>query len=192
MALIYSLTFIHYFSIIINNKSNRCNYLAIKAPVHKETKNSAITIIYKGNSMETKKRTLECRRGFISMLSGIFSGLLLARPVRVQATKSEIKKFLWNIETDILERSRPLKHPSITHKTQGSTIRLYKEQKGELRPMCVMNQAGKIVLDWCNGKNTPRDIARLLQQHYQVTADEAYFDCLTFLAHLKKKGAIEI
>lgn len=142
--------------------------------------------------METKKRTLECRRGFISMLSGIFSGLLLARPGRVQATKSEIKKFLWNIETDILERSRPLKHPSITHKTQGSTIRLYKEQKGELRPMCVMNQAGKIVLDWCNGKNTPRDIARLLQQHYQVTADEAYFDCLTFLAHLKKKGAIEI
>lgn len=46
VALIYSLTFIHYFSIIMNNKSNRCNYLAIKAPVHKETKNSAITIIY--------------------------------------------------------------------------------------------------------------------------------------------------
>ena len=126
------------------------------------------------------------------MLTGIFSGLLLARPGSAQATKSEIKKFLWNIEADLLENSRPLKHPAITCKTQGAMISLYKKQKGKLRPICVMNQAGQIVWEGCNGKNTPRDIARLLKQHYQITLREALTDCLTFLADLKKREAIKL
>jgi hypothetical protein len=55
-----------------------------------------------------------------------------------------------------------------------------------------MNQTGQIIWEGCNGKNTPRDIAGLLEQRYQVTAEEAYIDCLTLLADLRKRGAIEL
>ena len=57
--------------------------------------------------MAVKKSPLTDQRRFISMVSGMLSGLLLTKPGGAQATKSEIKQFMANIETDLLERSKP-------------------------------------------------------------------------------------
>jgi hypothetical protein len=142
--------------------------------------------------MDTKKSRLTDRRRFISLLSGIFSGFLLTKPGGVQATKSDIKKFLANIETDLLERSRPSMHPAVTWKHYGDGIRLYGKQQGETRPFCALNRVGKTIWKYCNGKNTPREISELIHQKYLVSQQQAYAECLSFIAVLHTKGAIQL
>ena len=142
--------------------------------------------------MDTKKSRLTGRRRFISLLSGIFSGLLLTKPGGVQATKSDIKQFLANIETDLLERSRPSKHPLVTWEHYGDGIRLYGKQQGETRPFCALNRVGKTIWEYCNGRNTPREISGLIHQKYLVSQQQAYVECLSFIAVLNTKGAIQL
>ena len=141
-----------------------------------------------GGHMDTKKSTRPGRRGFIFALTGLISGLLVARPNRIQATKNDIKKFLWNLETDTLERSRPLMHPSITCKLNGDAMSLHR--KGETQPTFTVNRVGRTIWEACNGKNTCRDISKQVHDKYLVSSHQAYVDCLAFLSVLKTKGVI--
>ncbi len=138
--------------------------------------------------MDTKESTIAGRRGFIYALTGLISCFLIARPNWVQATKNEIKKLLWNLETDILKRSRPSMHPSITCKLNGDTMSLY--GKGKTRPVCTINGVGRTIWEACNGKNTCRDISKHIHKKYLVSPHQAYVDCLAFLSVLKTKGVI--
>ena len=142
--------------------------------------------------MDAKKGLLTDRRRFISLLSGIFSGLLLTKPGGVQATKSEIKQLLKNIETDLLARSRPSKHPSVTWEHYGDGIHLYKKRHVKTRPFCALNQVGKTIWEYCNGRNTPWEISKLIHQEYIVSHQQAYVECLSFIAELNTKGAVQL
>jgi len=142
--------------------------------------------------MDTKEKRLANRRGFVCAMSGMLSGLVFASPTRLLAKKAKIKNLLINLEAEILEKSRPTRHPSITCDTCGDTASLYMETKGEARPMCSMNQVGKTIWEACDGKNSPRDISILVHNRYQVSSHEAYVDCLAFLARLKAMGAIQL
>ncbi len=141
--------------------------------------------------MDKHEKKLAGRRGFMVSLAGLLSGFFLASPKRVKARKPEIKDFLRNLEMEVMEKSRPRRQPSIVW-SSDCEAKTVLSRKGEVRSICALNRAGKTIWEGCNGKNTPKDIAGLLQQHYDVTAEGAYLDCLTFLVDLKKKGAIEV
>jgi hypothetical protein len=142
--------------------------------------------------MDAKKRRLTDRRRFISMVSGMLSGLLLTKPGSVQATKSEIKQFMANIETDLLERSKPSKHPAVAWEHYGDGIRLYKKNQVKNTPFCALNQVGKTIWEDCNGRNTPWEISKLIHQKYLVSRRQAYAECLAFIAVLNTKGAVQL
>ena len=95
-----------------------------------------------------------------------------------------------NIETDILVASKPRKNPELALKQRGNTFLLF-GKNGE-HPLFEINQAGKMVWEGCDGKNTPHDISRVVHGMYTVSPHQAYVDCLYFLAHLKLKGAIKL
>jgi hypothetical protein len=142
--------------------------------------------------MDAKNNQLTNRRRFISMTSAMLSGLLLTKPGGVQATKTDIKEFLKNIEIDLLERSKPSKHPAIAGEHYGDGIRLYKKNPGKKIPFCALNRVGKTIWEYCNGKNTPREISELICQTYLVSRQQAYAECLAFIAALKTKGAVRL
>jgi hypothetical protein len=142
--------------------------------------------------MGAKKSRLTDRRRFISMVSGMLSGLLLTKPGSAQATKSEIKQFMANIETDLLKRSKPSKHPAVAWEHYGDGIRLYKKNQVKNIPFCAMNRVGKTIWEYCNGKNTPWDISALIHHKYLVPHQQAYAECLAFIAALKTKGAVQL
>jgi len=126
------------------------------------------------------------------MVSGMLSGLLLTKPGGVQATKSEIKQFMANIETDLLERSKPSKHPAVAWEHYGDGVRLYKKNQVKNIPFCALNRVGKTIWEYCNGRNTPREISGLIHQKYLVSPQQAYAECLAFIAVLKTKGAVQL
>jgi len=126
------------------------------------------------------------------MVSGMLSGLLLTKPGGVQATKSEIKQFMANIETDLLERSKPSKHPAVAWEHYGDGVRLYKKNRVKNIPLCAMNRVGKTIWEYCNGKNTPREISALIHHKYLVSRQHAYAECLAFIDALKTKGAVQL
>ena len=138
--------------------------------------------------MVTTERTLAGRRGFIYALTGLISSFLIPKPISVRATKNEINMLLCNLETDIMERSRPSMHPSITCKLNGDTMSIF--GKGETRPVCRFNGVGRTIWEACNGKNTCWDISKQIHKKYLVSHHQAYVDCLAFLKVLKKKGVI--
>jgi hypothetical protein len=140
--------------------------------------------------MDIKDRVVANRRGFIRTLSGLLSALLLANPTRLLARKTEIKDLISNLELELLERSRPIRNPSITWHTHGDRTSLYIEIEGRAQPMCAMNQVGTTIWEACNGENTPRDISNVVDRKYQVSSRQAYVDCLTFLVYLKKAKVI--
>jgi hypothetical protein len=140
--------------------------------------------------MKIKKNTSKCRRYFVATLLGLFSGLMTPRPGRALASKIKIKKLLWNIESEILERSRPFRHPAYTWKCSGDKIFFYFKGKSKPRPLFTINPVGRTIWEGCNGKNTPNEIANLLHEHFLVSPHKAYIDCLSFLAVLKDKGLI--
>jgi len=146
----------------------------------------------KENNMDTKKDIVAGRRGFICILSGLLSGLLLASPTRLQAKKTQVKNLVGSLEMELLEKSKPTRHPSISWNTYGDRTGLYRESKGKTRAICTMNQVGKTIWEACNGKNALRDISRRVHQQYRVSSHQAYADCLTFLAQLKTVGAIQL
>lgn len=136
------------------------------------------------------KKSPSDRRRFISMVSGMLSGLLLTKPGSVRATKSEIKQFLANIETDLLARSKPSKHPAVTWEHYGDGIRLYKKNQVKNIPFCATNRVGKTIWEHCNGLNTPWEISAFVHQKYLVSRQQAYAECLAFIAALKTKEAV--
>ena len=142
--------------------------------------------------MDKKQEVLANRRGFICALSGLLSALLLASPKRLLAQKTQIKHLLGSLEIELLEKSRPSKQPSITWTTYGNRTRLYRVNSEKNRLICTMNQTGKTIWGAINGRTTPRDISKLVHQKYRVTSHQAYADCVAFLAHLKKMGAIRL
>ena len=142
--------------------------------------------------MDNKESVLATRRGFIFTLSSLFSALLLASPKRLLAKKTQVKHLLGSLDMELLEKSKPSKQPSITWTTHGSRTRLSSVNNEKSRPLCTMNKTGKTIWGAINGRNTPRDISKLVHQKYRVTSRQAYVDCVTFLAHLKKVGAIRL
>jgi len=142
--------------------------------------------------MDTKENIQIGRRGFIYTLSGLLCGLLLASPARLMAAKTRIKNLLSNLEIEILEKSRPTRHPSITSHSYGDKTTLYRGGYGKARPIGTMNQVGRTIWEGCNGKNTPQDLSKLVHQKYLVSPHQAHVDCLAFLGVLKTKGAIEL
>jgi hypothetical protein len=142
--------------------------------------------------MDTKEGISINRRGFISTFSGLASAVLLTSPKRLFARKREIKHLIGNLEIELLEKSKPIKDPSIICNTHGDATRLFKESKGKAQPICTMNHTGKAIWDSCNGENSPRDISQIIHQTYLVPAHQVYVDCITFLARLKSVGAIHI
>ena len=142
--------------------------------------------------MDTKESIVPSRRGIICTLSGLLSGLLLASPTRLQAKKTQVKNLVGILEMELLEESKPTRHPSISWNIYGDRTRLYRESKGKTRPMCTMNQVGKTMWEACNGKNTPREISKLVHQQYWVSSHQAYVDCLAFLTQLKTVGVIQL
>ena len=142
--------------------------------------------------MNTNATTMTDRRGAISTLAGIFTGLLFSRPKRLRATVPELKQILSTIEIEVLEKSRPKRHPAISWHSHGDKTTLFWKGRGEPRPTAALNGVGMIIWEGCDGKNTAREIASFLEQSYKVSFGRAYVDCLTFLAALFKKGMIQI
>jgi len=142
--------------------------------------------------MDKRDGVLASRRGFIYTLSGLLSALLLASPKRLFAKKAQVKHLLSGLEMELMEKSKPSKQPSITWTTYGNRTRLYSVSSEKSRPICTMNKTGKTIWEAINGRNTPRDISKLVYQKYRVTSHQAYVDCVAFLAHLRKMGAIRL
>ena len=142
--------------------------------------------------MYTSATAMTDRRGVISTLAGIFTGLLFSGPKRLRAAVPELKQILSTMEMEVLEKSRPKRHPAISWHTHGDKTTLFWQGRGEPRPKVALNRVGMIIWEGCDGKNTARDIASFLEQSYKVSFGRAYVDCLTFLATLFKKGMIQI
>ena len=142
--------------------------------------------------MDNKESMSATRRGFIYILSGLFPALLLASPKRLFAKKAQVKRLLGSLEMELLEKSRPSKQPSITWATYGNRTRLYNVNSEKNYPICTMNKTGETIWSAINGRNTPRDISKLVHQEYRVSSHQAYVDCVTFLGHLNKMGAIRL
>jgi hypothetical protein len=146
----------------------------------------------KGDIMVEKPKILSGRRGFMCALSGMASVVLFASPKRLLAHKAHLNNLIDTLEMEVLEESRPTKHPSITWDTSGNQTSLFKHNRGEAQPLCIINLAGKIIWEAINGRRTPQDISILIHQKYRVSPRQAYFDCLTFMAQLKRVGAIQV
>ena len=142
--------------------------------------------------MDTSATVKTDRRGVISILAGILGGLLFSRPKRLRATAPEFKQILSTIEMEVLENSRPKRHPAISWHNHGDKTILSWKGRGQQRPKTALNRVGMIIWEGCDGDNTVREIARFLEQSYKVSPGRAYVDCLTFLAALFKKGMIQI
>jgi hypothetical protein len=134
--------------------------------------------------MKKKEKLISSRRGFICTLSGILSGILFAGPTRLQAKKIQIKELLRDMDFEILERSMPARNPSIICNDSAGD--------GKIKYICGMNPVGMTIWEECNGRNTPRDISRLLHNKYRVSPNNAYVDCLVFLTRLQQIGAIQL
>jgi hypothetical protein len=143
--------------------------------------------------MKKKEKLISSRRGFICTLSGILSGILFAGPTRLQAKKIQIKELLRDMDFEILERSMPARNPSIIcNDSAGDKISLFRKEDGKIKYICGMNPVGMTIWEECNGRNTPRDISRLLHNKYRVSPNNAYVDCLVFLTRLQQIGAIQL
>lgn len=144
--------------------------------------------------MKNRTRALVCRRGFITTMSGLLSGIFLTRdkPLHARLHSEQNKQLLNNLEMDAIETSTPLRHPSITWKIEGDKILLYGKIARKTHPLCIMNDVGKTIWESCNGMNTPKDISKVVCKRYLVSPLRAYNDSLLFLAKLKKVNAIQI
>lgn len=142
--------------------------------------------------MDKIKSIQPSRRGFLYTLGGIFSGLALGRPKAVGAAQKNTKAFLKGVERDVLEASKPTRNPDMLSKEEDGSVLVYRKRRNRLMRVCSINETGKSIWDACNGKNTPKDISKLIWKKYLVPPNEAHIDCLTFLVSLKKRGAIQI
>jgi len=129
------------------------------------------------------------RRRSILALSGLLPGVLLGIPRQLQAGKQKIKPFLHQLEMENMEKLKPERRLSVTCKNEenGITV-LY--LPGKVEPLFAMNRTGKTVWDACNGENTLKDIATILNQKYEVSREQAYFDVFIALRDFRSRGAV--
>ena len=146
----------------------------------------------KEGAMDDQKAILFGRRGFILTVAGAFSGVLLSGGKSLYAEIPNIRGIVRNLERDLIEKSRPTRDALVLWRTAGDKTGLYRKTTRGTQPTCKMNQMGRFVWEACNGKNTPREISRLIEQKYAVSHAKAYEDCLLFLAELKDVGAVKI
>jgi len=132
------------------------------------------------------------RRGFILSLAGAFSGVLLSGGRSLHAGFPQIKGMVQNLERDLIENALPVRDPSVLCRSEKDQVELYRESPEKTASICKLNQVGKVVWDACNGKNTPRDISRLIQEKYAVSHAEAYEDCILFISDLKDVGVVRV
>jgi len=131
------------------------------------------------------------RRGFISTFGGILSGIILAGPKQLNASaKPEIRDLLSQLELQTIISTRPKRDPSVICRTSGERVTLYREKRGKKIFLKNMNRAGKIIWDACDGQNSPKEISRLIHERYIVSRHRAWIDTFSFLANLKRIGAI--
>jgi hypothetical protein len=128
--------------------------------------------------MDKKETSTTERRSFIATMAGISLGILFASPNRLHAAKASIKDLVCSLEAEILEKSKPTRHPSIAWNTS--------------RPVAAMNGAGKTIWEACNGRNTPRVISGIIHEKYFVSYSQAHDDCLDFLTRLKAAEVIQL
>lgn len=142
--------------------------------------------------MDYRRPILFGRRGFILTLAGAFSGVLLSGGKSLHAGFPQIKRIVRDLERDVIEKSRPARDPSVLCRIERDKAELYRKSPGEAEPICKMNQVGKVAWDACNGKNTPREISRLIEEKYAVSHAEAYEDCILFLSDLRDVGLVSV
>ncbi len=131
------------------------------------------------------------RRGFISTLAGFLSGIILAGPKQLKAAaKPEIRDLLSQLELQTIRSTRPKRDPSVICQTSGERVALYREKRGEKIFLKSMNRAGKMIWDACDGRNSPKEISQLIHEQYIVSRHRAWIDTFSFLANLKRIGAI--
>ena len=142
--------------------------------------------------MDDQKTVLFRRRGFVLTLVGVVSGVLFSGGKSLRAELPKIRGIVRNLERELIEKSKPVRDTSLLYRTAGDKPSLYRKTKMGPQPVCQMNQMGRFIWEACNGKNTPREISRLIEQKYAVSHAKAYEDALPFLVELKNAGAIKI
>jgi len=129
------------------------------------------------------------RRRSLLALSGLLPGVLLGVPKQLQAGIHTIKPFLHQLEMENMATLKPVRQLSATCKNEGNGITvLYMDGKTE--PLFAMNRTGKTVWDACNGENTLKDIAAVLNEKYEVSREQACVDAFFALRDLQSKGAV--
>jgi hypothetical protein len=139
--------------------------------------------------MDNRNQSHIGRRGFVYTVASFFSGSFLAWGRHSHGAVARAKRFVAHVEQNVLEQSKPVRDPDINCVFEDNLL-VYR--KGKDRPLCTINEVGKAILDQCDGLHTPEDMARFLCRKYQVSYDNAYEDCLSFLAKLKSLGAIRL
>jgi hypothetical protein len=135
---------------------------------------------------------VKSRRHFMCRLVGLASGAMLAGPKELRAARQETKNVLGQLELEALKSSRPRKNSSIMCRRAGEETTLYREEKGEEIPIYRMNPTGLMIWEACDGRRSLNDISRLIIKQYRVTSYQARLDTFSFLALLKKTGAITL
>ena len=131
------------------------------------------------------------KRRFITTFGGILSGIILAGPKQLKAAaKPEIKNLLSQLELQAIRSTRPRRNPSVICRTSGEKVALYRERRGEKIFLKNMNQTGKMIWDACDGRNSLKEISQLIHERYLVSRHRAWIDTFSFLASLKRIGAI--
>ena len=130
------------------------------------------------------------RRGFIATIVGLMPGVVLPSPKRLQAAKPEIKDLMRQMELQALQSSKPDRNPSMICRTLGEKTILYREKGGKREPLCGVNLMGKTIWEACDGKNSPKEISRMIHERHLVSKHRAWVDTLSFLWRLKEIGAI--
>ena len=144
----------------------------------------------KEKTMDTKVQMIASRRGFIGTFFGLLPGIVFANPKRLEAAKPEIRRLLSQMELETLLSSRPQKDPSVMCHTSGARSTLFRKKSEKREPLCAMNPIGHEIWEACDGRKSPKEIARMIYKKYLVTKGQAWTDTLFFLARLKKMGVI--
>ena len=131
------------------------------------------------------------RRGFISTLAGLLSGIILAGPKKLKAAaKPEIRDLLPQLELQAIRSTKPRRDPSVICRASGERVALYREKRGGKLFLSSMNPTGKMIWDVCDGRNSPKEISELIHKRYLVSRYRAWIDTFSFLVNLKRIGAI--
>lgn len=135
---------------------------------------------------------IKSRRSFLCKGMGLISGILLANPKELRASKHETRDLLGQLEMEILRISRPKRNPLMICRESEEGITLYLKKKEEEIPLYMMNPTGYMIWKVCDGSRSFKEISQLIHERYRVSKQEAQWDALLFLSLLKKTEAITV